>query len=244
MRYVQLTSFAALIALALSALGCADIAQTTPVPAMTAPSTPLPRVTVDPESQRRGVVGLGEEAVAEVVVRNDGGAPLTLAAPRLRRGTRVEGLVPELAPGESVRVRFRIDTLTADGNRQHSWTLVTNDPDRPRVVLVVEFDVRPFLVGRPGYARYIVVQHAREGTITQTIGATHVRLLRQSGIAAWALHARTPFRLETLFDVMDHYQARATELARMRAAAYLTAQQYREEATEAALLAVFRPLLA
>lgn len=33
-------------------------------------------------------------------------------------------------------------------------------------------DVRPFLVARPGYARYIIVQHAREGTITQTIGAT------------------------------------------------------------------------
>jgi hypothetical protein len=50
--------------------------------------------------------------------------------------------------------------------------------------------------------------------------------------------------VETLFDVMDHYQARAAELARTRTAAYLTAQQYREEATEAALLAAFRPLLA
>lgn len=172
MPYVRLTSLAALISLALGALGCADVVEKTPVPAVIAPSTAPPRVTVDPESQRLGVVGLGEEAVAEVVVRNDGGAPLTLAAPRLRRGTRVEGLVPELAPGESVRVLFRIDTLASDGNRQYSWTLVTNDPDRPRVVLGIDLDVRTFLVGRPGYARYIVVQHAREGTITQTLGAT------------------------------------------------------------------------
>lgn len=172
MRTFLPSSSAVLIALALGALGCADVARTIPSPAMTAPSAASPRVTVDSESRQLGVVGFGEEAVAEFIVRNDGGAPLTLAAPRLPRATRVEGLVPELLPGESVRIRFRIDTFNADGNRRQAWTLVTSDPDRPRVVLQAELDVRPFLVARPGYARYITVQHSREGTITQTLGAT------------------------------------------------------------------------
>lgn len=161
----------------LGTLGCADVSRTPSAPAMTTPATTTPpaappRVTVEPESQSLGVIGFSEQAVAEFVVRNEGGAPLTLAASRLSRATRVEGLVPVLPPGQSVRVRFLIDTLDADGNRVQAWTLVTNDPERPQLVLRTEIDVRPFLVIRPGYARYITVQHAREGTITQTIGAT------------------------------------------------------------------------
>jgi hypothetical protein len=126
---------------------------------------------VTPEHHDLGVVGLGEDAVAELVVQNAGGAPLTLAAPALARATRVEGLVPELAPGASVRIRFVIDTLNANAQPRHDWTLETNDPDRPRVAVPVRLEVRPFLAALPGQARYITVQHARDGTITQTVGA-------------------------------------------------------------------------
>jgi hypothetical protein len=79
--------------------------------------------------------------------------------------------VSELKPGASVRLRLVVDTFQAEANRRQAWTLVTNDPDRPRLVVTLEVDVRPFLVARPGSARYNTVQHAREGTITQTIAA-------------------------------------------------------------------------
>lgn len=161
-------SLALSIVLALGAVGCAHVAPRVP----SSPSTSPPRVTVDPEAQEVGVVGLGEDAVGEVLVRNDGGAPLTLEIPHLARGTLVEGLVPELKPGGSVRLRFVVHTFEAEGSRDQVWTLVTNDPDRPRVVVRLNVDVRPFLVARPGYVRYITVQHAREGTISQTIAAT------------------------------------------------------------------------
>ena len=146
------------------------------------PPVGAPRVVVTPESQELGVVGLGEEAVAEFLVRNEGGAPMTLAAPKLPRGTGVEGLVPELAPGESVSLRFGIDTLKAAPDPRQVWTLVTNDPQRPQVPLSVRLDVRPFLLVRPGAARYITVQNAREGTITQTIGAVDGLTFRVLGV--------------------------------------------------------------
>jgi hypothetical protein len=117
-------------------------------------------------------VGLGEDAVAEVEVRNTGAAPLTLDVPRLPPGVAVEGLASEVPPGGSVRLRVRIDTLRAHAEPRQTWTLVTNDPDRPRVPISVRLEVRPFLLVRPGYARYITVQKAREGTIVQTLGAT------------------------------------------------------------------------
>jgi hypothetical protein len=157
--------------IAMTMFGCAGpVRQTPPSPPKAASPGP-PKVTVSPETQQTGVVGLGEDAVGEVVVRNEGGAPLTLAT-EVPRAARVDGLVPELPPGQSVRLRFVVDTFDAEAISQQRWTLVTNDPERPRVVVTLVVDVRPFLVVRPGYARYNTVQHAREGTITQTIGAT------------------------------------------------------------------------
>src|SRR5262249_42687251 len=159
------------VMLALGAFGCAGVARQPPPSPVSAPAGRR-RVVVNPEKQAVGVVGLGEDAVGEVLVRNEGGAPLTLAAPQVPRGTRIEGLVRELRPGESIRLRFVVDTFQAEGNRLQAWALVTNDPDRRRVVVTLDVDVRPFLAAQPGYARYITVQHSREGTITQTIAAT------------------------------------------------------------------------
>jgi hypothetical protein len=149
---------------------------------------------VEPESRDLGVVGLGEEAVAEFEVRNEGGAPLTLQAPGLPPGVAVEGLVAALAPGESVRLRVRIDTLNARDDPQQRWTLVTNDPDRARVPLTVRLDVRPFLLVRPGYARYITVQKAREGTIVQTVGAADGAAFRVLRVESPTPHLRVTFR--------------------------------------------------
>jgi len=181
------------MAIALSAVGCARTPRVVPTAALPDHAGP-PRVTVDPEVQQLGVVGLGEDAVAEYVVRNDGGTPLTLAASRLSRGARVEGLTPELRPGESVRVRLMIDTIDGDGNPRQTWTLVTSDPERPRVVLAADIDVRPFLVARPGYARYITVQHAREGTISQAIGATDGAPFKVLGVDSPVPTLRVSFR--------------------------------------------------
>jgi hypothetical protein len=161
---LRLVPWVGVLAVAMGAFGCADVART---PSALAP----PRVTVTPDSVDLGVVGLGEEAVAEFVVRNEGGAPLGIDEPVLRRATRVDGLVPALRAGESVRLRFTIDTLNANADPRQDWTLVTSDPDRPRLLVPVRIDVRPFVVARPGQARYITVQHAREGTIAQTLGA-------------------------------------------------------------------------
>lgn len=177
----------AVLALMLSVFGCADVVKTTTPIAPAAPVAP-PRVTVTPDSIDLGVVGLGEDAVAEVVVRNEGGAPLSLEAPVLPRSTRLDGLVPTLSPGESVRLRFTIDTLNANAEPRQDWTLVTNDPDRPRLLVAVQLDVRPFVLARPGQERFITVQHAREGTIAHTIGATDgaaFRIVRVESPMPW-----------------------------------------------------------
>ena len=164
MRAAHWIASVAVAGLTLATLGCAAAPQT-----VTPASTGSPRIAIDPERRDLGVVGLGEDAVAEYVVRNDGGAPLTLAMGPRSRGSRVEGLVPELPPGRSIRLRFSIDTFEGDGERVQGFALLTNDPARPRVPVEADVEVRPFLVARPGYVRYNVVQHAREGTITQTI---------------------------------------------------------------------------
>lgn len=49
--------------------------------------------------------------------------------------------------------------------------------------------------------------------------------------------------VDTLFDLIDRYDQAAAELASLRARAHATAERFREEATEAALVAHFRDLL-
>jgi hypothetical protein len=186
------------IVLALGAVGCADVAHRVPsTPVSVSSTTTSPRVTVSPETREIGVVPFGDDAVGEFLVRNEGGALLTLAAPVLPRGTRLEGLVPELKPGASVRLRFVVDTFEAEANPRQVWALVTNDPDRPRVVVTLVVDVRPFLVVRPGSARYNTYQHAREGTITQTIAATDGADFRILRVELPVPTLRTEFREAT-----------------------------------------------
>lgn len=182
------------ISLGLVAFGCADPGRKPSSPATTAPSGAPPRVTIDPETRDLGVVGFGEEAVAEFVVTNAGGSPLTLAVPRMPRGLRLEGLPPAVAPGGSARLLLRIDTFDANADRRQTVGLTTNDPERPSVTLEAQIDVRPFLVARPGYARYITVQHAREGTIVQTIGATDGAEFRVLRVESPASNLRVSFR--------------------------------------------------
>jgi Protein of unknown function (DUF1573) len=180
-RPARFTWPALVVALGLVAFGCADPGRKASSPATEAPPPSPPRVTVDPEFHDLGVVGFGEQAVAEFVVRNEGGSPLTLAVPQTPRGIAVDGLGAPVPPGQSLRLRVNVDTFEANAERQQAVNVTTNDPERPTVTLVARIDVRPFLIARPGYARYITVQHAREGTITQTIGATdgaEFRILR------------------------------------------------------------------
>jgi hypothetical protein len=185
-----------LVILAIQVIGCADPGRKPPSPAAQAPSTP-PRVIVEPEVRDLGIVAFSEEAVADFVVRNAGGAPLTLVVSRPVRGIRLDGLPTTVAPGESARVRMRIDTFDANAERRQAVRVTTNDPDRPEATLTATVDVRPFLVARPGYARYITVQHAREGTITQTIGATDGATFRVLRVEPPTPHLRIAFREAT-----------------------------------------------
>ena len=185
---------ATLILLSVGVLACSTTPPGPPTTSATPAEPARPRVAVDAERQDLGLIGLGEEAVAVFLVTNRGSAPLVFATPVLPRGTSVDGLVAELSPGQSVSLRFRIDTLTANAEPLQRWTLVTNDPDRPRLALAASIDVRPFVAARPGYARYIVVQQAREGTITQTIGALDGADFRVLRVESPAPSLRVSFR--------------------------------------------------
>jgi hypothetical protein len=62
------------------------------------------------------------------------------------------------------------------------------------VALAVQLDVRPFLLVRPGYARYITVQKAREGTLAQTIGAADGATFRVLRVESPLPSLRVSFR--------------------------------------------------
>jgi Protein of unknown function (DUF1573) len=142
------------------------------VPEPGAAGASRPRVTFDGESHDLGVVGPGEAAAHDFVVKNVGEAPLEISLVEAAKGSVVTVEPGLVAPGAEGRVRVSADTESVMDKVLLPVVLATNDPDRPRVTLELRLEVRVFLLVRPGYARYVTVQKAREGTIAQTLASS------------------------------------------------------------------------
>jgi hypothetical protein len=135
------------------------------------PSTPgIPRA-VTPNFSCLVEGAVGDDPSCEFVVRNDGNATLKLTTVKAPQGISIEGAGSDVAPGKEKKIRALIDTSIVVGKATVPVTIGTNDPERPELPLEVRVNIRAYLVARPGFARYIYVQKAREGTIAQTIGA-------------------------------------------------------------------------
>lgn len=156
-----------------------------------------PAAVVDEPLRELGRIGVGEPAVVEFRVENRGRAPLTLepkAGADPPREVRVEVTGSPAAPGKAARVAVEVDTAGVAGKARFAVPLVTNDPKQETLTLTVALDVHPFLVARPGFARYIVVRHETEGTIGQTIAATDGSGFRVTGVESPSPALRVSFR--------------------------------------------------
>jgi hypothetical protein len=128
-----------------------------------------PRAVVEPAPQDLGTLAQGEDVVSTISVRNDGNAPLTLGKLTPPAELSIVEAPTEVAPGASGKILVKVDTWRVAGKTTLSLTAATNDPEQATLTIPVTVNVRPFIAATPGYARYIVVQGAPEGTIGQTL---------------------------------------------------------------------------
>ena len=117
------------------------------------------------------VVPKGELIVHEFVIRNEGSAVLELTDVKPACGCTVARYDRKIEPGESGTVKTTVKTDNFSGPIAKSIAVYTNDPENPKLQLVVKAEVKPYIAIVPGYARYNYVQGEPVGSINQTLWA-------------------------------------------------------------------------
>jgi hypothetical protein len=119
-----------------------------------------------------GVVATGDKITNDFVIRNDGDAVLQITNVQPGCGCTVAEFDKTIAPGQTGKVHAVVDTTTFNGPISKGVSVFTNDPDTPQIELTIRAKVEPFIVVKPGYARYITVQgEPLEGDIVQSVWA-------------------------------------------------------------------------
>jgi Protein of unknown function (DUF1573) len=153
-----------------------------------------PKALLTDTSKDLGAIAPGEKAEAEFSIRNDGDAPLRILKAKAPRGVAVEGLPLTVESGKTSLVRVTVDTSKFAGKVDLPVTLESDGPRQEKITLQIKLEVRPFLLVRPGYARFITVQKAREGTISQTLGSSDDASFRVLGVESPYPHLRVAWR--------------------------------------------------
>lgn len=129
-----------------------------------------------------GRVAKGEEIVHDFVIRNEGDAPLHITDVRPACGCTVADYDETIPPGESGKVHAVLDTSTENGGISKGITVLTDDPETPRVVLTIRAVVEPLVYVRPGYARFIQPKHSEPGVVEQIVFTDNFEGLQILGI--------------------------------------------------------------
>jgi hypothetical protein len=139
--------------------------------AMTAAGADQPHAVPTEPIKDFETVAKGEVIVHEFEIRNEGSAVLEIKDVRPACGCTVASYDRKIAPGKTGKVRATVKTDNFGGPIAKSIAVFTNDPDNPKVQLVVKANVKPYVAIVPGYARYNYVQGEPVGSIEQTLWA-------------------------------------------------------------------------
>jgi hypothetical protein len=169
----------------------------------TAPALPLtrPRIEAEKLEQDAGRVRKGKRVELEFVLANRGDAPLQIKDVQPSCGCTVASFDKQIAPGATGGIRASLDTTSFDGPIAKHLTVLSNDPDTPRLVLTIRADVQAFLRASPSYVRILQVQSQEP---------------EKAGINLWATDGRALEirKVETPFDWVVASVRRPTDAER------------------------------
>ncbi|MEO7793489.1 MAG: DUF1573 domain-containing protein [Thermoanaerobaculia bacterium] len=147
-------------------------------------STPTPKLVVAERVHETGEVARDRVIEHAFKLTNAGNAPLTIQHLILPPNLEVLRKPTVLAPGESGEIAVRVQLLNDRAVALlKQIELQTDDPAMPSVVLELKILSTEYVASKPGYARWISVQHEGPGTISQLIAAvdkTEIEVLRIS----------------------------------------------------------------
>ena len=117
------------------------------------------------------IVAKGDLLTHSFEIRNGGDAVLEISNVRPACGCTVAEFDRKIAPGEAGMVNARLDTSDFSGPISKSISVYTNDPENPKLQLVMKAKVQPFIAVNPGFARYVYVQGEPLRPIPQVLWA-------------------------------------------------------------------------
>lgn len=104
------------------------------------------------------IVPKGEYVHHVFELKNEGDATLELIDVKPACGCTVAEFDKTIAPGQVGQVKVQLETANFAGPIAKPISVFTNDPENPKLQLVVKAEVKPYLGVQPGYARFIYVQ--------------------------------------------------------------------------------------
>lgn len=140
----------------------------TAAPETTAPKTTSATLTAAEPLFDFGEMVKGDEAVHTFTVHNPGDKPVTIerVAPV---GCTITSYDKTIPPGGDGHVTLSINTQLVNGPGVSMAELLVPGKEEPVLKLKASFKVTAKISARPGFARWLYVQHERTGTIAQTV---------------------------------------------------------------------------
>ncbi len=116
-----------------------------------------------------GTLVKGAKAAHTFVLHNAGKEPVTIERAEPSCGCTVADFDKTIPPGGDGEVRTQLNTAEINGMGSSAIGIFTTGKAGAALVLHLKYNVVPKLLAFPGYARWIYVQHEKQGTISQTI---------------------------------------------------------------------------
>jgi hypothetical protein len=174
---------------------------------------PRPKIAVAAPVFDAGPVRKGKRVEVDFALENRGEAPLEIKDAQPSCGCTVAAFDREIAPGATGKLHATLATDTFDGPIAKHVTVLSNDPETPRLVLTIKAEVQSYLKLSPTYARILKVQ-------TQPA--------EKVGVNLWATDG-TPLAVRTVETPADWVVAAARRATESERAANGPSEQLRVE---------------
>lgn len=111
------------------------------------------KITIDEYSYSAGNVMQGKAIEHDFAIRNTGNEPLTLELKSCEscNGIKVTPPVGPVDPGKTDKIHVRIPTYNMRGSFKKGIEVITNDPDKNNVTLIVQAFIQEVLSIKPEY---------------------------------------------------------------------------------------------
>jgi len=132
-----------------------------------------PKLTVEERVHETGEMARDQVVDHAFRIRNTGDAVLVIRNVVVAPNLEVVSRPTSLAPGEAGEIHVRVPLLNDEAAALlKQLELQTNDPLTPSTTLELRIRSIEYVTAKPGYARWISVQHEKRGTISQTFSAS------------------------------------------------------------------------